>query len=616
MKDNFDDALQAYLSNIEGKKENSNTSMEKKIEKKVEIEEEEVLDENEEVITIEDNIDLPLEEHADISSFEFEEDEDINEEENEDKQDNPEEKSDKNEEEVTEENNDENDEREEENKSDDKAEERKVINISNMLEDADPDDLIDVNDPSLYSDNPSDSISFDELNDGNSDESEEGFTGEIKAKKSFDSLKNTGKKKFEPGRLNKNNMMIAVFGFLFIVLAGLVWAGRDKEKKAKKKQSGDDYLSINGYKPDFGDYKNRAYKGEDLTDKNDEAMDKINEILVEGNKDPYVNPEEVYRPDYVPVSYSSGGSSQSAPADDTYKQRVESSLRKNILGKNTEASYLPLNLQGAGQTGMTGVSGVQNSSQGYFDQLGSIASALGLSRGGQNVSQSQNDYSLRFTNAGKYDPTKQGGDISYIPENSIYPGTIISAVLVSGINTDYPGMITARVINNVYDSRTGTKLLIPSGSILRGSYSSSSIGISKIQIAWQTLILNRDGRDFAVNLGSMVGVDSKGYSGIKGSLNEHAFAYLKAAGISCLFTFINSNIFTYTKKQKNRTTQEMIENSQDIGNKLADKILDRALDIQPTVTVNNTTRINVDVDRILTLYPYDRDMPVQKYIRQ
>ena len=114
----------------------------------------------------------------------------------------------------------------------------------------------------------------------------------------------------------------------------------------------------------------------------------------------------------------------------------------------------------------------------------------------------------------------------------------------------------------------------------------------------------------------MVGVDSKGYSGIKGSLNEHAFAYLKAAGISCLFTFINSNIFTYTKKQKNRTTQEMIENSQDIGNKLADKILDRALDIQPTVTVNNTTRINVDVDRILTLYPYDRDMPVQKYIRQ
>ena len=80
MKDNFDDALQAYLSNIEGKKENLNTSMEKKIEKKVEIEEEEVLDENEEVITIEDNIDLPLEKHADISSFEFEEDEDINEE--------------------------------------------------------------------------------------------------------------------------------------------------------------------------------------------------------------------------------------------------------------------------------------------------------------------------------------------------------------------------------------------------------------------------------------------------------------------------------------------------------------------------------------------------------
>ena len=113
----------------------------------------------------------------------------------------------------------------------------------------------------------------------------------------------------------------------------------------------------------------------------------------------------------------------------------------------------------------------------------------------------------------------------------------------------------------------------------------------------------------------MVGVDSKGYSGIKGSLNDHAFAYLKAAGISCLFTFINSNIFTVTQKQKNRTTQQMISDSQDIGNKLADKILDRALDIQPTVTVKNGTRISVDVDKILTLYPFERDMPQQKYKR-
>lgn len=253
---------------------------------------------------------------------------------------------------------------------------------------------------------------------------------------------------------------------------------------------------------------------------------------------------------------------------------------------------------------------------GYFDQLGQITDSLNSSRGiNQQGNVNNQSQALRYSDGGRYIRDKAGGDISSIPPNSIYPGYIIPAVLVSGINTDYPGDITARVTSNVYDSRTGSVLLIPAGSILRGSYSSSSIGISRIQIAWQSLIINRDGMDYYVNLGSMVGVDSRGYSGIAGTINDHYFEYLKAAGLACLFTYINSSVYSVSKAQKNRNTAQMIDTSQEIGNKLADKLLDRSLDIAPTVTVKGGTRINVDVNRILTLQPYERDMPKSRYRR-
>ena len=203
-----------------------------------------------------------------------------------------------------------------------------------------------------------------------------------------------------------------------------------------------------------------------------------------------------------------------------------------------------------------------------------------------------------------------------IPENSIYPGTIIHAVMVSGINTDYPGAITARVLNNVYDSKTGKNLLIPSGTILRGSYSSASIGISRTQIAWTEMIINRDGLDYLITLGSMAGVDRKGYSGIKGTLNDHYFSYIRAMGLSSLFTVLNQNVYKYSNAQKSAAKRELIAENQDLVNGLTDKLLDRALEIEPTITISPGTLVSVDVDKIITLVPFNQDVPKQRYTRK
>ncbi|WP_415207263.1 TrbI/VirB10 family protein [Rudaea sp.] len=60
------------------------------------------------------------------------------------------------------------------------------------------------------------------------------------------------------------------------------------------------------------------------------------------------------------------------------------------------------------------------------------------------------------------------------PNNRIYlgAGTLIPAVLLTGINSDLPGMITAQVVQTVYDTVTGERVLIPQGSTLIGEYDS------------------------------------------------------------------------------------------------------------------------------------------------
>jgi type IV secretion system protein VirB10 len=197
----------------------------------------------------------------------------------------------------------------------------------------------------------------------------------------------------------------------------------------------------------------------------------------------------------------------------------------------------------------------------------------------------------------------------------IVPGTIIHAVLVSGIDTDYPGPIHARVTENIYDSKTGKNLLIPQGSILQGNYSSSSIGVAKVQIAWESMVVNFDGVAYQVSLGGMAGVDKRGRAGVNGWLDDHYFEWLKAAGIVTLFTMLNSEIAYQTQAQKNSQLRELMDINQGIVNQLGQRVMDRALNIQPSVKVPNGKAVSVSVNTPLSLRPFKAFKAEQKWIR-
>jgi type IV secretion system protein VirB10 len=68
-------------------------------------------------------------------------------------------------------------------------------------------------------------------------------------------------------------------------------------------------------------------------------------------------------------------------------------------------------------------------------------------------------------------------------------GSIIPATLISGINSDCPGMVVAQVRESVFDSVSGRYLLIPQGTRLIGSYDSkTTYGQSRVQVEWKRMI--------------------------------------------------------------------------------------------------------------------------------
>lgn len=106
--------------------------------------------------------------------------------------------------------------------------------------------------------------------------------------------------------------------------------------------------------------------------------------------------------------------------------------------------------------------------------------------------------------------------ISYAVINS---GTILSAMLLTGLNSDLPGHLLAQVSENVYDSPTGKIVLIPQGSRLFGEYDSKVLfGQKRALIKWNRLIYP-DGS--VLGLQGMAGADKAGYAGFKGKVDNH-----------------------------------------------------------------------------------------------
>ena len=111
-------------------------------------------------------------------------------------------------------------------------------------------------------------------------------------------------------------------------------------------------------------------------------------------------------------------------------------------------------------------------------------------------------------------------------------GSVVPAALITGIRSDLPGLVTAQVTQNVYDSPIGRILLIPQGSRLIGDYDADvAFGQSRVLLAWNRLILP-DGRSFVLE--RQPAADPRGFVGLQDGTDIHWGGVLKAALVSTL----------------------------------------------------------------------------------
>ena len=111
-------------------------------------------------------------------------------------------------------------------------------------------------------------------------------------------------------------------------------------------------------------------------------------------------------------------------------------------------------------------------------------------------------------------------------------GTTVPITIYTGVNTDLPGAIVGLVRQDVYDTLTGTNVLIPKGSRLMATYNNGvSFGQKSVQIAWNTLI-TPDGYQFS--LPGFTGITPDGFSGVAGDYNGHFWQMLGGAVLGSL----------------------------------------------------------------------------------
>lgn len=182
--------------------------------------------------------------------------------------------------------------------------------------------------------------------------------------------------------------------------------------------------------------------------------------------------------------------------------------------------------------------------------------------------------------------------------NVLQAGAVISAALITGIRSDLPGQITAQVTENIYDSPTGRILLIPQGTRVIGEYDNGvGFGQRRILLVWNRLIFP-NGR--SIVLERQPGADTQGYAGLEDGVDYHWWDLAKAAALSTLLG-IGTELAT---DDNDRLVRAIRDGAQDTVNQAGQQIVQRQLQIAPTLTIRPGFPVRVIVTRDLVLEPY------------
>jgi len=189
----------------------------------------------------------------------------------------------------------------------------------------------------------------------------------------------------------------------------------------------------------------------------------------------------------------------------------------------------------------------------------------------------------------------------------LFAGSIIPATMITAIDSDLPGTITASVRRTIYDSRDPTIVLVPQGAKLVGEYNSMvQYGQQRLMVIWNELIFP-DGS--TLDLKGMSGVDQIGEAGFYDQVNNH---YLRVFGSAIMISLFgaaaqlsqpqNSSAFT-SSSMSNQATANLATQL----DTAATNILNKNLNIAPTLNIRPGYPFNVMVNKTIIMQPWGKD---------
>jgi type IV secretory pathway VirB10-like protein len=170
----------------------------------------------------------------------------------------------------------------------------------------------------------------------------------------------------------------------------------------------------------------------------------------------------------------------------------------------------------------------------------------------------------------------------------VFEGTILETLLMNRLNGSFAGPINCLVTNDVY-SHDGQHILIPAGTKVLGEAKKvEALGQQRLAVSFHRLIMP-DG--FSINLDQFKGLNQIGETALRDQVNNH---YIQVFGASLAIGILGGiaeagtgNTFTNSPFDQARAG---------LGSSLANssmQILDRFLNILPTVTIREGNRVKV-----------------------
>lgn len=198
----------------------------------------------------------------------------------------------------------------------------------------------------------------------------------------------------------------------------------------------------------------------------------------------------------------------------------------------------------------------------------------------------------------------KGGEInpySVAPPPSPYTlsaGSVIAASLITGLRSDLPGLVTAQVTERVFDSATGSDLLIPQGARLIGSYDSVvAFGQRRALVVWRRIVFP-DGS--SIRLEKAPVADPSGYAGLADKVDFHSWALLKGVVLSTLLGVGAELQFS----GESDLVQALRQSTQQSVSRAGDQLTARNLQVQPTIIIRPGAPVRLIVHQDIVLKPW------------